>query len=98
MWVDSISFVEKGKNLFMEVTVVTASGGLPGADVSLSLECHNGEAWNFSGTTNTAGLVRFKLGKAPVGSYLTTVNSLICSGLVWDTSKGLTSAGYSLSG
>jgi thermitase len=98
MWVDSIGFVQNGKNLFIEVMVVTASGALPGAEVGLSLECNNGEAWNFSGTTNTAGLVRFKLGKAPVGSYLTTVSSLTCSGFVWDMSKGLTSAGYALSG
>jgi thermitase len=98
MWVDSIGFVEKGTNLFVEVVVVTADGGLPGAEINLSLECGNGEAWSFSGTTSNVGSVRFKLGKAPVGSYLTTVNSLICSGFLWDTSKGLTSAGYALSG
>jgi hypothetical protein len=98
MWVDSISFVNNGKNLFIEVIVVMANGALPGAEVGLSLECSNGEVWNFSGTTNTAGSVRFKLGKAPVGGYLTSVNSLVCSGFVWDTSKGLTSAGYALSG
>ena len=96
MWVDSIRFVTNGKNLFIEVRVVTASGVLPRAEVSLSLECNNGDVWNFSGTTNTAGLVRFKLGKAPIGSYLTTVNSLICSGFIWDTSKGITSASYAL--
>jgi hypothetical protein len=96
MWVDSIGFVEKGTNLFVEVVVVTAAGGLPGAEINLSLECGNGEAWSFTGTTNPAGLAKFKVGKAPVGGYLTTVNSLICSGFLWDTSKGLTSAGYAL--
>ena len=97
MWVDSIRFVEKGKNLFIEVRVVTASGVLPGAEVGLSLECNNGEVWNFSGITNTPGLVKFKLGKAPVGSYITTVTSLTSSGFTWDISKGITSAGYTLS-
>lgn len=97
MWVDSISFVEKGKNLFIEVRVVTASGVLPRAEVSLSLECGNGEVWNFSGTTNNAGLVRFRLGKAPVGNYLIIVNGLTCSGFVWDMSKGISSASYALS-
>ena len=97
MWVDSIRFVEKGKNLFIEVRVVTASGVLPGAEVGLSLECNNGEVWNFSGITNTPGLVKFKLGKAPVGNYLIIVNGLTCSGFVWDMSKGITSAGYALS-
>jgi len=96
MWVDSICFVEKGKNLFIEVGVVAASGVLSGAELSLSLECSNGEVWNFSGTTNTPGLVKFKLGKAPIGNYLTTVNSLTCSGFVWDMSKGITSTSYAL--
>jgi thermitase len=97
MWVDSIGFVQNGKNLFVEVMVVTASGGLSGAEVGMGLECGNGELWNFSGTTNTGGIVRFKLGKAPVGNYLTTVDSLACSGFTWDTSKGITTAGYALS-
>jgi hypothetical protein len=96
MWVDSIGFVEKGKNLFIEVVVVTAGGGLPGVEVGLSLECDNGEAWNFSGTTNNVGSVKFKLGKAPVGNYLMTVDSLTCSGFVWDMSKGISSASYAL--
>jgi thermitase len=98
MWVDSIGFVEKGKNLFIEINIVSASGVLSGAQVGLSLECGNGEIWNFSGTTNNVGLVKLKLGKAPVGDYLTTINSLTCSGHVWDTSKGITSAGYALNG
>jgi len=98
MWIDSISFVDKGKNLFVEVMVVTGSGGLAGAEVGLRMECTSNEVWSFSGTTNTVGSVKFKLGKAPAGGYLTTVSSLVCSGFVWDRSKGLTSAGYALSG
>jgi hypothetical protein len=50
--------------------------------------------WSFSGTTNTAGMVRFMVSRAPVGSYLATVNSLIRSGFIWDTGKGITSASY----
>jgi thermitase len=98
MWVDSICFVNNGKNLFIEVMVVTASGGLSGAQVSLSLECSNGELWNFSDTTNNNGLVRFKQGKAPIGNYLTTIKSLIRSAFIWDMSKGINSASYALSG
>jgi thermitase len=94
MWVDSISFIKNGRNLFIEVRVVTASGVLPGAKVGLSLECSNGEVWNFSGTTDTPGLVRFKLNKPPSGTYLATVNSLTCSGFNWDMSKGVTSTSY----
>jgi hypothetical protein len=98
MWVDSIRFIKDRRNLLIEVKVVTASGVLAGARVGLSLECSNGKVWSFSGTTNTAGLVRFKASKTPVGSYLATVNSLTCSGFIWDTSKGITSTGYALSG
>jgi thermitase len=97
MWVDSIGFVRNGQNLFVEVMVVTVSGGLSGADASVRLTCSTGEVWDFSGTTNNAGVFRFKLGKASVGNYLTTVNSLTCGGFVWDMSKGITSAGYALS-
>ncbi|HUW44673.1 MAG TPA: carboxypeptidase regulatory-like domain-containing protein, partial [Dehalococcoidia bacterium] len=96
MWVDSIRFITCGKNLFIEIEVATASGVLSAVKVEMSLECSNGEVWNFSGTTNTPGLVKFKLGKAPIGNYLTTVNSLTCSGFVWDMSKGFTSTSYAL--
>jgi thermitase len=94
MWVDSISFSKNGRNLFIEVKVVTASAVLPGAELALSLECSNGKVWIFSGTTDTAGLVRFKLNKPPVGNYLAKVNRLTCSGFTWDMSKGITSASY----
>jgi thermitase len=96
MWVDTIRLTKNGKNLFIEVRVMAASGVLPGAKVGLSLECANGKVWSFSGTTDTAGLVRFKASKTPVGSYLATVNSLTCSGFIWDMGKGITSASYAL--
>jgi thermitase len=98
MWVDSIGFIKSGKNLFIQVRVVTASGVVPGATVGLSLECTSGGVWSFSSTTDTAGLVKFKLSKAPIGNYLTAVNSLTRSGFLWDTSKGTTATGYALSG
>jgi thermitase len=96
MWVDSIRFIKSTRNLFVEVKVVTGSGVLPGARVGLSLECSSGKAWNFSGSTDTAGLVRFKVSRAPVGSYEARVNSLTCSAFTWDTSKGIVSATYAL--
>jgi len=98
MWVDSIRFIRNGKNLVVEVRVLTASGALPGAKVGLGLECTNSKVWSFSGTTDTAGLAKFRVSKTPVGSYLATVNSLVCSGFIWDTSKGTTATGYTLSG
>jgi thermitase len=97
MWVDTISFIESGRYLFIVVRVVTASGVLPGAKVKLRLRYSNGRVWNFSGTTSTAGLVKFKVPKAPARSYQAAVNSLTCTGFIWDTSKGITSASYALS-
>jgi uncharacterized membrane protein len=97
MWVDSIRFIKSGKNLIIEVKVVTASGVFHREKVGLRLQCSNGKVWSFSSTTNTAGLVRFNVSRAPVGSYLATVNSLIRSGFIWDKSKGITSANYALS-
>jgi hypothetical protein len=96
MWVDSIRFIKNGIGLLIEVKVMTASGVLPGAKVGLSLQGSNGKVWSFSGTTNTAGLVRFKASRTPIGSYLATVTSLTCSGFTWDTNTGINSASYAL--
>jgi len=98
MWVNRVRLSTFGSNLFVEVSVVTASGRLVGADVDLTLACSTGGLWNFSGTTNSAGFVKFHLGKAPVGSYAATVTSLTYSGFTWDTSKGITATSYTLSG
>jgi uncharacterized membrane protein len=98
MWVDSIRLIKSGRDLFIEVKVVRASGVLSQAKVRLSLKCSNGKGWSFSGNTNSAGLVRFRLSRALAGSYLATVTSLTRSGFVWDTSRGVTSsASYALS-
>ena len=98
MWVDTIRFNRCGKNLFIEVRVVTASDGVSNANVDFRLECSNGDAWSLSGTTDSSGLVKFKLGKAPAGSYWATVTNLTCSGFTWDASKGVTFASHALSG
>jgi subtilisin family serine protease/uncharacterized membrane protein len=98
MWVDSIRLIKSGRDLFIEVKVVRASGVLSQAKVRLSLKCSNGKVWSFSGNTNIAGVVRFRWSRAPAGSYLATVTSLTRSGFVWDTSRGVTSsASYALS-
>jgi uncharacterized membrane protein len=98
MWVDAIVFANRGVNLFVEVSVVTAGRVVPNAKVDLSLECSNGQVWSFSEITDTSGLVRFKLGKAPLGTYTATVTGLKCSGFTWDATKGVIAACYTLSG
>jgi len=98
VWVDTIRFIKNGKNLFVEVRVASTSGGVPGARVGLMLQSSSGQAWNFSGTTDSAGLVKFKLGRARAANYWATVTSLMCSGFTWDASKGVTATAYALSG
>jgi thermitase len=98
MWVSRICFSKfVGNNLFVQVSVVSAGGLVVGADVDLALTCSTGELWNFSGTTNSAGYVTFKLGKAPVGSYTATVTGLARSGFTWDMTKGVIATCYTLS-
>jgi thermitase len=98
MWVNRIRFSTFISYLFVEVSVIGTNGFVVGADVDLTLVCSTGELWNFSGTTNTAGFVKLRLGNAPVGSYVATVTSLTCSGLTWDTTKGIAATIYVLSG
>ena len=97
IWVDSFGFRQCGVNLFIEVTVMSASGVVSGANVALSFECSSGELLNLSGTTDGAGFVRFRLHKPPVGDYVIAVTSLTCSGFVWDTREGITATVYALS-
>ena len=97
MWVDTVGFRQCGVNVFIEVRVMTASGGLAGANVALGLECSSGDLLNFRGTTDYDGFVTFRLHKPPAGDYEIAVTSLTCSGFVWDTAKGITTTIYALS-
>jgi hypothetical protein len=83
--------------VLIEVRVMTASGGLIGANVALGLECSSGDLLNLRGTTDYDGFVTFRLHKPPVGDYEIAVTSLTCSGFVWDTAKGITTTIYALS-
>jgi thermitase len=96
MWVDSIILSARGKNLFTDVKVVSDSGAVAGVNVALQLEWRGGKVWNFNGTTDSEGVVSFKLNKASSGDYLATVNSLACSGYIWDDNRGIVSASYTL--
>jgi hypothetical protein len=96
MWVDTIRFSRRGRNLFVEVGVVTVGGVLRGADVGIAFACSSGDVLDFSGTTDSDGLVRFRAHKPPIGDYVITVASLTCTGFVWDMSEGVTGISYAL--
>jgi len=97
IWVDSITFSTRGKNLGTEVRVVSDDGAVAGAHVELRLE-NGGQTWNFAGTTDSEGKASFILHKAPSGDYLATITGLTCQRYEWDKDKGVTSASYTLTG
>jgi thermitase len=95
MWVESITFGVRGKNLRLNVKVVGEDGAVTGAQVVVQLT--NGvQNWNFTGTTDTTGLVSFMVNKAPAGSYVASVTDVTVTGYVWDTTQGVTSTSYIL--
>jgi thermitase len=97
MWADSIGFSPKGKNLFLNVAVSCDRGAVAGARLGLTLEWNGQQTWTYSGITDQAGTVRFKLGKPPGGDYVATLSSLTCDGYTWDRGSGVTSASYTFS-
>jgi len=97
LWVQSITFGMTGNNLRVTIKVVSASGGVAGAQVAVGLT--NGvQNWNFSGTTDTPGLVSFTVNKAPAGTYVASIANVSAAGYIRDTAQGVISATYVLKG
>jgi hypothetical protein len=96
MWVESISFKMIGKNLRLDVKVISDSGALAGAQIGLNLTSNSGQSWVFNGITDSAGIGSFTVSKAPAGDYVATVTSLTAGSYTWDTERGVTSASYIL--
>lgn len=93
MWFSSITFRWSGPNLRVDATVVSAAGPVVGATVGMTV-ARTGtiSSWQFSGTTNTAGVVSFAIQKATAGTYSATATSLTAAGYTWDKTLGVTSA------
>jgi len=98
MWIESITFSTRGKNLGIAVKVVSPLGYLSGANVRLELACSGGQSWSFNGITDSSDMVAFVVQKAPAGDYVARVTSLTATDHNWDTSQGVTSASYTVSG
>jgi thermitase len=98
MWIESINFSTRGKNLGIAVKVVSTPGYLSGANVRLELACSGGQSWSFNGITDSSGMVAFVVQKAPAADYVARVTSLTATDHNWDTSQGVTSASYAISG
>jgi hypothetical protein len=95
MWVQSIAFAVKGKNLGVTVKTASAAGALPGANVNMVVVSGT-QSWSFSGMTDSTGAVSFNIQKPLAGSYLATVTGLTGSGYQWDATQGVTSASYTV--
>jgi len=67
-----------------------------GAAVNLKLQFNGWNTGTFSGSTNSLGEVTFHTRGASKGEYLATVTSLTHQQYLWDKSKGVTSAWYTL--
>jgi thermitase len=94
-WVQSIAFSLTGKNMRLNINVVSASGAVVGAQVVVQLT--NGvRNWNFTGTTDSSGSASFVVTKAPAGSYVASITAITATGYTWDTTQGVTSASYTL--
>jgi thermitase len=95
LWVQSIAFSVTGKNLRLNINVVSASGTVAGVQVAVQLT--NGvRNWNFTGTTDSLGTASFVVTKAPAGSYVASVMAITATGYTWDTTQGVTSASYTI--
>ncbi len=100
MWVESITFRVTGghkvaNRLRITVKVVAENKAVSGAQVTLHLT--NGvRYWDLSGTTNALGVVRFVVRKPRAGTYVATVTDVVATGYVWNTTRGVTSATYTL--
>ena len=98
MWVNSIAFSVRGKNLCIDVKVVGDDGAVAGANLALQVAWSGGRTWSLAGTTDSLGVARLTVAKAPSGDYTATVTKLEANGYTWDAAKGVTSAGYTLNG
>jgi thermitase len=94
-WVQSITFWMTGKNLRLSLNVVSESGAVGGAQVGVQLTS-GVQNWNFSGTTDAAGLVSFMVNRPPAGTYVASVTDVTAADYVWDTTQGVTSATYAI--
>jgi thermitase len=95
LWAQSTTFGVTGKNLRLNINVVSESGAVAGAQVAVQLT--NGvQNWNFAGTTDSSGTASFVVAKPPASSYVASVTAITLAGYTWDTTQGVTSVSYTL--
>ncbi len=104
MYVNSITFAEKRYgpggsfvDLMVTVEVLRWSDDEPVADARVKMTLtHDDFQVKFDSETKDDGKVTFTLKRAPTSDYTATVTALTHGIYVWDESKGVTSAEYTV--
>ena len=77
--------LRRGRDLQIRVYVVDGDGQrLSGANVTINLYGPYGDYGNATGTTNSKGIVKYRLRYADRGTYLTSVLNMALEGYEWD--------------
>lgn len=93
MWIDTIQFTVKNKNLMIKVHLASASGLVPGVNVGVQLDI-DGRLRELSGITDSTGTATMNVHGFKGSSCNAYVISLDASGYTWDLTKGISSATY----
>jgi thermitase len=96
MWVESMTFTPGNKHLSIKVKVVNPEP-VKKAKVALELMKDGAVVSEFSGSTNKAGEISFRLRNATGGQYIATVTVLSHKLYVWDDSESVNPVTYTLS-
>jgi len=96
MWVESMTFTSNRKQLAVTVKVINPEP-VKKAQVSIELMKDGAAISEFSGSTNRAGEVTFRLRNATNGEYIATVTVLSHKVYVWDDSESVNPVTYTLS-
>lgn len=89
MYVGGIDFsgkkVGKKLTLYTEVKILLEDDNtaVEGATVSMTL-AYKRRSWDFTGNTDSYGIVKFALSNAKTGNYTSTVTNVLCTDHSWD--------------
>ena len=96
MWVESVSLTPGKRHLSITVKV-TNHEPVHKVEVTLELMKDGAAVSEFSGSTNKAGEISFRLRNASDGEYIATITALSHKSYVWNESESVNTSAYTLS-
>jgi subtilisin family serine protease len=89
MYVESIIFsvVKVGKKLtlYTEVKILLEDDNTAVEDATVNMNLiYKRRSWDFTGNTDSDGIVKFTLSNAKTGNYTATVTNVLCTDCSWD--------------